>query len=471
MTGIVPVVLCGGSGSRLWPLSRALLPKQFLALVSDRTMLQETVLRLRGLDGASAPLAISNSEQRFLVAEQLREIGVAPRMHLLEPEGRNTAPAVALAALALLKTDPEALMLVLPADHMIGDNEQFHAAIRMAAEQARHGRLATFGVRPDQPATGYGYIRRGARLGERAYEVAQFVEKPDIERARGFVASGEYYWNSGMFLFGARLYLEELERHRPDIAKACRLAFDRGATDLDFFRPEEKAFLACPPDSVDYAVMEKTRDACVVEADFPWSDIGSWAALWRVGKKDAAGNVVRGDVYLDDSAGSYVRAESRMVAAIGIRDLVVVETADAVLVADKNRAEAIKQTVGWLKESGRGEHFAHRRVYRPWGYYESLDTGERFQVKRLMLKPGARISLQLHRRRAEHWVVVSGKARVTRGEEQLVLQPNESTYIPVGFKHRLENIGTEPLLVIEVQSGDYLGEDDIERFDDDYKRS
>ncbi len=434
-------------------------------------MLQDTVLRLHGLDGGSAPVAISNSEQRFLVAEQLREIGVAPRMHLLEPEGRNTAPAVALAALALLKTDPEALMLVLPADHMIGDNERFHAAIRIAAEQARHGRLATFGVRPDEPATGYGYIRRGAKLGERAYEVAQFVEKPEIERARAFVASGEYYWNSGMFLFGARFYLEELERHRPDIAKACRLAFDRGAKDLDFFRPEEKAFLACPPDSVDYAVMEKTRHACVVEADFPWSDIGSWAALWTAGDKDAAGNVVRGDVYLDDSAGSYVRAESRLVAAIGVKNLVIVETDDAVLVADKARAQEVKEVVERLSRQARTEHVSHSRVHRPWGYYESIDAGERFQVKRLMLKPGARISLQLHRRRAEHWVVVSGKARVTRGEEQLVLQPNESTYIPVGFKHRLENIGTEPLLVIEVQSGDYLGEDDIERFDDDYKRS
>ncbi len=467
---IYPVVLCGGAGTRLWPLSRTLLPKQFLPLVSDRTMLQETVLRLQGLEGVGTPLLISHNEHRFLVAEQMREIGIAA-VHLLEPEGRNTAPAVALAALALLKRDPAALMLVLPADHQIGNVERFHAAIRIATRLAQDGRLASFGIKPDAPATGYGYIRRGAVLGEHAYQVAQFVEKPDLGRAKAFVASGDYYWNSGMFLFQARLYLEELEQHSPGIAQACNRAFEGIETDLDFLRPAEKAFLACPPDSVDYAVMEKTRKACVVEADFPWSDIGSWAALWSVGNKDAAGNVLRGDVHLDDASGNYVRAESRLVAAVGVRDLVIVETADAVLVTDKARAEDIKQTVEHLRASKRNEHFTHRRVYRPWGYYESIDAGEHYQVKRLMLKAGAKISLQLHRRRAEHWVVVSGRARVTRGDQELMLGKNESTHIPLGVLHRLENAGKEPLLVIEVQSGDYLGEDDIERFADDYRRT
>jgi mannose-1-phosphate guanylyltransferase/mannose-6-phosphate isomerase len=468
---IYPVILCGGAGTRLWPLSRTLLPKQFLALVSDHTLLQDTVLRLRGLEGADAPLIVSHNEHRFLVAEQMREIGVTPLVHLLEPDGRNTAPAVALAALALSEREPGAVMLVLPADHEIGNIERFHAAVRIAAELAQAGKLATFGIKPDAPATGYGYIRRGKKLGERAYEVGQFVEKPDRQRAAAYLASGDYYWNSGMFVFGAGRYLQELERHRPDISSACRAAFEGRTRDFEFMRPAEKAFLGCPPDSVDYAVMEKTREACVVEADFPWSDIGSWAALWAAGNQDAAGNVTRGDVYLDDSSGSYVRAESRLVAAVGVEDLVIVETADAVLVADKAHAEDVKQTVEQLKAGKRNEHYSHRRVYRPWGYYESIDAGDRFQVKRIMVKPGEALSLQMHHHRAEHWVVVSGTARVTRGEETKLLSENESTYIPIGTKHRLENPGKTALFLIEVQSGGYLGEDDIVRLEDRYKRS
>jgi mannose-1-phosphate guanylyltransferase / mannose-6-phosphate isomerase len=469
---IVPVILCGGSGSRLWPLSRALFPKQFLPLLTERTMLQETVLRVSGGDGIGAPIVVSNEEHRFLVAEQLREIGVAPAAHILEPFGRNTAPAVAAAALMLLERDPDAALLVLPSDHMIRDIDAFRDCVARARALAERGSLVTFGLRPDEPNTGYGYIRRGAPVTgtQQAFAVAEFVEKPDRARAADYVASGQYFWNSGMFVFTARRYVEELEALRPDIVSATRRAMAKGVPDLDFLRLDAEEFSACPSESIDYAVMERTRSACVVSADFGWSDIGSWAALWSFGDKDAGGNVVRGDVYLDATSGSYVRAESRLVAAVGVDDLIIVETDDAVLVARKDRAQDVKQAVEHLKSSQRDEHISHRRVFRPWGYYECIDEGERFQVKRLMIKPGAKISLQLHRRRAEHWVVVSGRARITRGEQELMLGPNQSTYIEVGQKHRLENAGAEPLFVIEVQSGDYLGEDDIVRFADDYRR-
>ncbi len=469
---IVPVILCGGSGSRLWPLSRALFPKQFLPLLTERTMLQETVLRVSGGDGIGAPIVVSNEEHRFLVAEQLREIGVAPAAHILEPFGRNTAPAVAAAALMLLERDPDAALLVLPSDHMIRDIDAFRDCVARARALAERGSLVTFGLRPDEPNTGYGYIRRGAAVTgtQQAFAVAEFVEKPDRARAADYVASGQYFWNSGMFVFTARRYVEELQALRPDIVSATRRAMAKGVPDLDFLRLDAEAFSACPSESIDYAVMERTRSACVVTADFGWSDIGSWAALWSFGDKDAGGNVVRGDVYLDATSGSYVRAESRLVAAVGVDDLIIVETDDAVLVARKDRAQDVKQAVEHLKSSQRDEHVSHRRVFRPWGYYECIDEGERFQVKRLMIKPGAKISLQLHRRRAEHWVVVSGRARITRGEQELLLGPNQSTYIEVGQKHRLENAGAEPLFVIEVQSGDYLGEDDIVRFADDYRR-
>ena len=473
MRTIHPVILCGGSGTRLWPLSRALLPKQFLPLAGTRSMLQETALRLAGLRDATAPILISHVDHRFLVAEQLREAGGALALHLLEPEGRNTAPAIAAAAVWVAAQDTDALLLVLPSDHAIRDVPGFHQAIGRAATLATNGRLVTFGIVPTSPNTGYGYIRRGTpeAATPQAYAVTEFVEKPDEARARMFLERGDYYWNSGMFLFSARRYLEELRRFRPEIITSVEAAILNGTRDLDFLRLDEGAFARCPAESVDYAVMERTRDASVVAADIGWSDVGSWSALWELEPKDAQGNSVRGDVYLDQASGCYVRAEERLVAAVGVRDLVIVETDDAVLVAAKDHAHDVKQAVEHLKASKRDEHISHRRVYRPWGYYETLDEGIGFQVKRLMVKPASRISLQRHRRRAEHWVVVSGRAKVTRGNEVMTLGANESTYIPIGEKHRLENVGADPLFVIEVQSGDYLGEDDIERFDDDYRRT
>jgi mannose-1-phosphate guanylyltransferase/mannose-6-phosphate isomerase len=470
---IFPVVLCGGAGSRLWPMSRQLLPKQFLPLVSEQTMLQETVARLRGLPGAQPPIIVSNHEHRFLVAEQLRAIDVRPRAQILEPAGRNTAPAVAVAALGLVREVPDAVMLVLPADHLIRDVAAFHAAVVKAAAVARTGALATFGIRPDHPATGYGYIERGAPIDghEGAFRVARFVEKPDAATARGFLERGTYAWNSGMFVLGARRYLEELGRHAAAILEGSRKALDAAATDLDFVRLDAAAFADCPADSIDYAVMEKTDAAAVVPADIGWSDVGSWATLWEVGDKDRDGNVLRGDVHIRSSANCYVRAEKRLVSVLGLRDAVVVETDDAVLVASKEEAQKVKDVVGHLDAHNRTEHVSHRRVYRPWGYYESIDDGDRFQVKRLMVKPGAALSLQMHHHRAEHWVVVSGTAKVTRGDDVMLLAENQSTYIPIGAKHRLENPGKVPLYLIEVQSGGYLGEDDIVRFEDVYRRN
>lgn len=470
---IVPVILCGGSGSRLWPLSRTLLPKQFLPLVSEHTMLQETVLRLQGIPGLDPAVIVSNEEHRFIAAEQMREIGLPPGLHLLEPAGRNTAPAVAAAALAATASGEDVLLLVLPSDHLVRDASGFRRLVSSGAALAAAGRMVLFGIRPDAPATGFGYIRRGEPLAGTAgaYEVGAFIEKPHAARAQSFLDAGGHYWNSGMFLFGARAYLAELGQFRPDIASACADAVAQGTRDMDFLRLGEAAFRACPSDSIDYAVMERTSHACVIEADIGWNDIGSWSSLWDVADKGEAGNVVQGDVYLDGARDNYVRAESRLVAAVGVSDLVIVETDDVVLVAHKDAAQDVKQAVEHLKRAERTEHFSHTRVYRPWGYYEALGSGERYQVKRLMLKPGAKISLQRHQRRAEHWVVVSGHARVVRGEQVLDLGPDESTYIPLGTVHRLENTGAGPLLVIEVQSGDYLGEDDIERFADDYRRS
>jgi mannose-1-phosphate guanylyltransferase/mannose-6-phosphate isomerase len=463
-----PVVLCGGSGTRLWPLSRSHLPKQFLPLVSERTMLQETLVRLQGLEDAQAPIAIANEEHRFLAAEQLREISCPPQALLLEPAGRGTAAAAAAAALLL--PDKTTVMLLLPADHAISNLREFHAAVRSAVRLASAGALVVFGIAPASPHTGYGYIKQGAKR-EDAFVVERFVEKPDLETAKGFLAAGGYYWNGGIFVFRADRYLAELGRHRPDIVAAVTKAMAGSQRDADFVRPERAAFLSVPDDSIDRAVMEKTRDAVVVPARFGWSDVGSWSALWAIGAKDALGNVSQGDVMARDSHGSYLRSEGRLIAAVGVENLVVIETSDALLVSTKERADDVKLAVEQLKRSKRTEHATHRRVYRPWGYYESIDNGERFQVKRLMIKPGARLSLQLHRKRAEHWVVVSGEAKVTRGEEELRLGANQSTYIPTGTKHRLENPGTEPLFVIEVQSGDYFGEDDIERFADDYRRT
>ncbi len=470
---LYPVVLSGGSGSRLWPLSRTLLPKQFLPLVSDKTMLQETVLRVARNPDIERPIVVCNVEHRFLVAEQMRESNTSAHSIMLEPEGRNTAPAVAVAALAAVAKDPSAILLVLPADHLIADVKAFAADIERARSLAQSGRLVTFGVRPDHPATGYGYIRRGVAHDSVAesYEVAQFVEKPNASKAAEFVSSGEFYWNSGMFVLPARRYLEELDRFRPDILAASKEAFERATRDLDFCRLDAEAFKRCPSDSIDYAVMEKTNHASVVAASFDWNDIGSWSSLWETGAKDGAGNVKRGDVYLDGARDCYVRSESRLVAAVGVKDLVIVETDDAILVAHKDAAQNVKNTVESLKANKREEHIAHKRVYRPWGYYESIDDGARFQVKRIMVKPGHKLSLQMHHHRAEHWIVVSGTARVTRDKEEILLSENQSTYIPLGATHRLENPGKLPLHLIEVQSGSYLGEDDIVRFVDDYKRA
>ncbi len=470
---LYPVILSGGSGSRLWPLSRTLLPKQFLPLVSDKTMLQETVLRVARNPDIERPIVVCNVEHRFLVAEQMRESNTSAHSIMLEPEGRNTAPAVAVAALAAVAKDPSAILLVLPADHLIADVKAFAADIERARSLAQSGRLVTFGVRPDHPATGYGYIRRGVAHDSVAesYEVAQFVEKPNASKAAEFVSSGEFYWNSGMFVLPARRYLEELDRFRPDILAASKEAFERATRDLDFCRLDAEAFKRCPSDSIDYAVMEKTNHASVVAASFDWNDIGSWSSLWETGAKDGAGNVKRGDVYLDGARDCYVRSESRLVAAVGVKDLVIVETDDAILVAHKDAAQNVKNTVESLKANKREEHIAHKRVYRPWGYYESIDDGARFQVKRIMVKPGHKLSLQMHHHRAEHWIVVSGTARVTRDKEEILLSENQSTYIPLGATHRLENPGKLPLHLIEVQSGSYLGEDDIVRFVDDYKRA
>ena len=469
---IVPVILSGGSGTRLWPLSRQLYPKQLLPLVGKDTMLQATLRRLEGIEGLAAPIVVCNEAHRFLVAEQLRQIGVQPAAILLEPAGRNTAPAVALAAASALQDrdqgdDP--VLLVLPADHVIRKPAEFRAAVKAGAKLAGEGKLVTFGVVPDRPETGYGYIRAAARDGAAA--VQQFVEKPDVALAQEYVASGEYFWNSGMFMFRASRYIEELRTHRPEIVTHCVAAIAGAKADLDFIRVDAQSFEECPSDSIDYAVMENTAHAWVVPLDAGWSDVGSWSSLHDACDPDAAGNVAIGDVLLEDASNCYLYAESRLVAAVGLADCVVVETKDAVLVAPRSRVQEVKKLVDRLKADGRYETSLHREVFRPWGSYERVDQGERFQVRRITVKQGARLSLQMHHHRAEHWIVVKGTARVTAGEETFLLGENESTYILMGTTHRLENPGKVPLHLIEVQSGSYLGEDDIVRFEDTYGRS
>ena len=448
-------------------MSRRSLPKQFLTLLSARTLLQETVERLDGLAGCAAPIVISNQEHRFIIAEQLRERGA---LQILEPVGRNTAPALAVAALQVVREHGDALLLTLASDHSIVDAAAFRKAVLQAARIADSGRLTTFGIRPTRPDTGYGYIELGEALPEGGHRIARFVEKPDAGTARRYLESGRFLWNSGMFMFSAQSYLDELARLAPGILAAARASLDGAQRDLDFLRLERSAFEAGPSASIDYAVMEKTTAGAVLPADIGWSDIGSWSALWDIADKDQAGNVCHGDVRLMDAAQCYVRAETRLVIALGLKNTLIVETDDAVLVGDLARAQEVKAVVEALDRDKRGEHLSHRRVYRPWGYYESIDSGGGFQVKRIMVKPGEALSLQMHRKRAEHWVVVAGRARVTRGEDVYEVLENQSTFIPLGTKHRLENPDERPLYLIEVQSGSYLGEDDIVRFEDRYKR-
>ena len=473
---LIPVVLSGGSGTRLWPLSRELYPKQLLPLVGKGTMLQETLARLRGVDAVGEPVVVCNESHRFLVAEQLRAVNAQSQAIVLEPVGRNTAPAIAVAAMAAItgkssnaKAQDDAILLVLPADHVIRNVEAFQTAIAVGRKAAEQGKLVTFGVVPNKPETGYGYIKRAAGSGP-TFPIERFVEKPDLPTATQYVASKEYFWNSGMFMFRASTVLDELRSLAPQIYEACAQAFTAAKHDLDFTRLPAKEFGACPSDSFDYAVMEKTRHGVVVPLDAGWSDVGSWSALHEAIPGDASDNVCIGDVLVEDSAGCYLQSTSRLVAAVGLKDHVVVETKDAVLVAPKDRVQDVKRLVEQLKKQGRYETSLHREVFRPWGSYDSIDAGERFQVKRLVVKPGAEMSLQLHHHRAEHWVVVSGTARITRGEETFLLEENQSTYIPLGARHRIANPGKIPLQIIEVQSGTYLGEDDIVRFEDRYGR-
>lgn len=466
---MIPVILSGGSGTRLWPLSRGVYPKQFLPLVSDKTMVQETVLRLNGIDNLQAPIAICNEEHRFMMAEQLWEIDAQPEAIILEPVGRNTAPAVALAALAA--KNPDDILLVLPADHVIENIPAFQQAVAKAGELAEQGYLVTFGIVPTAAETGYGYIKRSAEKISAAFKVAEFVEKPDADVAQAYVNSGEYYWNSGMFAFKASRYLQELEKFSPEMLAACRLSFNGAQTDVDFVRLNKDAFIQCPSDSIDYAVMEKTDKAVVIPLDAEWSDVGSWFALWEVREKDGFGNALTGDVIALDTQNSFIHSGNKLVAAIGVQDMIIIETDDAVMIAPKDRVQDVKKIVARLKQEQRAEADLHRKVYRPWGHYDSVDNGERHRTKRIVVKPGAKLSVQKHHHRAEHWVVVKGTALVCRGEETMLLSENESTYIPLGVIHSLENPGVIPLEIIEIQSGSYLGEDDIVRYEDKYGRT
>lgn len=471
-TKIVPVILSGGAGSRLWPLSRESFPKQLLPLTAERSLLQETAGRVAERAMFEPPIVVCNQEHRFVIAEQLRQIGIDPDCIMLEPAAKNTAPAVAAAALLVAERQPDSQILVLPSDHSIHDTAAFSSAVRTASFAAADGALVTFGIKPSRAETGYGYIQRGNRLGTRegCYEVRAFVEKPDAATARSYLDDGGYEWNSGMFQFTAEAYLAELERFEPEILAGCRAALKAASTDLDFLRLAEEPFAAMPSRSIDYAVMERTKRAAVVPVDMGWSDVGSWTSLWEIGVKDGKGNVLTGDVVTRDVSNSYIRGDGLLVAVLGLDDIIVVSTGDAVLVLPKNRAQDVKALVDTLKSAKRREATHHPRVYRPWGFYQGLHEGERFQVKRITVNVGASLSLQMHHHRAEHWIVVNGTAQVTRGNEQFVLNENESTYISPGTVHRLANPGKVPLNLIEVQSGGYLGEDDIVRYEDTYGR-
>jgi len=468
---IIPVILSGGSGTRLWPLSRALRPKQLLSMVSNHTMIQDTVTRLTGITDIADPIIVCNEEHRFTIAEQMREIDISPSAIILEPFGKNTAPAVAISAFQSQRSEKDPVLLVLPADHVIGNKTAFHSAVQTGYQAALNNKLVTFGIVPNAPETGYGYIKAGSKLdNEQVFSVEKFVEKPDFETAQAYLSEGNYFWNSGMFMFKASVYLKELESHNIEMYNFSKESLNSAEIDMDFIRLNSETFEKCPSDSIDYAVMEKTTSAAVIPVNMEWNDIGSWSALWDVGISDDKGNVTHGDVVLEDSNNSYVHAENRLVTTVGLNDHVVVETADAVLVAHRDKAQNVKDIVSQLKAANRDEAIIHHKAYRPWGTYECIDHDSRFQVKRITVNVGASLSLQLHHHRSEHWIVVQGTARVTCGDKVFLMAENESTYIPLGEKHRLENSGKIPLELIEVQTGSYLGEDDIVRFDDVYGR-
>jgi mannose-1-phosphate guanylyltransferase/mannose-6-phosphate isomerase len=467
---VIPVILSGGSGTRLWPLSRKEYPKQYLPLAGDNTMLQETILRLDGLDNLADPIIVCNADHRFLVAEQCQQIGIKNPTILLEPVGRNTAPAIAAAALQSLKETDNAVLLVLSADHVIQDIDAFHEAINIASSQAQEGKLATFGIVPTDANTGYGYIKTSKENYSGAYKVEEFVEKPDLQTARTYLEQGNYLWNSGMFMFKADTLIDELTNHSPEIVASVKTAVNNAEQDLDFIRLDKQAFESSPSDSIDYALMEKSDNVVVVPLDAGWSDVGSWSALYDIGTKDANGNVIKGDVITQDTTNTYINANHHMVATIGVDNLIIVDTADATFIATQDKAQEVKSIVESLQTKGRDEGAMHRKVYRPWGWYDSIEYDKHFQVKRLHVNPGAKLSLQMHHKRAEHWVVVSGTATAINGEEVLTLKESDSTYIPIGTTHGLENKTNEQLEIVEVQSGTYLGEDDIVRFEDIYGR-
>jgi len=468
---IIPVILSGGSGTRLWPLSRKQYPKQYLPLVGDNTMLQETILRLNGLDNLADPIIICNADHRFLVAEQCQQIDIESPTILLEPIGRNTAPAIAAAALQSQKISNEAVLLVLSADHVIQDIDAFHQAIKIASRQAQAGKLATFGIVPTDANTGYGYIKSSQENIDGAHKVEKFVEKPDLETAQTYLEQGNYLWNSGMFMFQADVLISELSEQSPNIVVSVIDAVTNATKDLDFIRLDKQAFESSPSDSIDYALMEKSDNVVVVPLDAGWNDIGSWSALHDIGKKDANGNVIHGDVFMQDTTNTYIHANGHMIATIGVQDLIIVDTPNATLISTKDKSQEVKNIVEQLQRQDREEQSCHRKVYRPWGWYDSIEMGKHFQVKRLHVNPGEKLSLQMHHKRAEHWVVVSGVATATNGDQELTLTQGQSTYIPLKTAHCLENQTDEPLEIIEVQSGEYLGEDDIVRFDDIYGRA